>query len=92
MAGDDDLPEELPSWMIVETEPDQPPFIGSVDDTEESEDGDSEDTYQTFTPREIEASIADLATPESPETPFAEDQFEMAGEGESLIEDNQRGG
>ena len=85
-AREEDLPEEPPSWMIVDSEPDleSPTF---VDVTEELEDDGSADDYATFTPLEIEASIADLATPETPEAPFAEDHFEMVGEEASSIDE-----
>jgi uncharacterized protein YbjQ (UPF0145 family) len=66
-AGDDDLPEEPPSWMII-------------DAATEGEPSDA--------PLDIEASIADLATPETPEVPFAEDRFEMPGEQEPEREDD----
>ncbi|MGZ8755943.1 MAG: hypothetical protein ACXW15_12235, partial [Acidimicrobiia bacterium] len=66
-AGDDDLPEEPPSWMIIDS-----PTEGEPSDA----------------PLDIEASIADLATPETPEVPFAEDRFEMPGEQEPEREDD----
>ncbi len=89
-AREEDLPEEPPSWMIVDSEPDlESPT--SVDVTEELEDDGSADDYATFTPLEIEASIADLATPETPEAPFAEDHFEMVGEEASSIDETADG-
>ena len=74
-AGDDDLPDEPPAWLIVdsatEPEPAEP-----AEDHESVEIG----ADQSFTPEDIEASIVELASPETTEAPFAEDQFEMPEE------------
>ena len=75
-SDDEDLPNELPAWMIVEPEAESAMPDLVADGTEI---GLTTDDEAEFTPMDIEASIADLATPEVPEVPFAEDQFEMPG-------------
>ena len=82
-VGDDDLPSEPPSWMIVDggTDQEQAGTYPAGDTAEPAEVYGAVDD-QTFTPDDIEASMAGLATPEPPEAPFAEDRFEMAGEEE----------
>ena len=84
-GGDDDLPDEPPAWMIVEPQADAPPPDLAVEAPDIESPADDE---PAFTPMDIEASIADLATPEVPEVPFAEDQFEMPEEEEPEREDN----
>jgi uncharacterized protein YbjQ (UPF0145 family) len=85
--GDDDLPEDPPSWLIVEagseadlSEPDEETAV-PVDTLGGGHD-------PTFTPEDIEASIAGLVTPEPVEAHFAEDQFEMPDEKEPQTEDD----
>ena len=84
-SEDDDLPDELPAWMIVEPEAE----LASPDLVADGADiGLATDDEAEFTPMDIEASIADLATPEVPEAPFAEDRFEMPGAAEPESEDD----
>ena len=79
-AGDDDLPKEPPSWLIVDA-------VGSGEPAEpytaeEPEDGFGAGDDQAFTPEGSAASLAGLASTEPAEAPFAEDRLEMPGEEE----------
>ena len=77
-TDEDDLPEELPSWMVVDPETDEGQAGPSpVEEIVEPGDEYAATDDQSFTPEDIEASIEELATPESAEAPFAEDRFEM---------------
>ena len=88
-AVDDDLPEEPPSWMIIDTDAEgEPSAVFHSEDAMASEDGDLADGDQSLPPIDIEASIAELATPETAQVPFAEDRFEMPGEEEPESEDD----
>ncbi len=88
-AVDDDLPEEPPSWMIIDTDAEgEPSALFHTEDAMASEDGDLADGDQSLPPIDIEASIAELATPETARVPFAEDRFEMPGEEEPESEDD----
>ena len=80
-AGNDDLPEEPPSWLIVDTEPDGDQSGTSLsEEAVESGNRHGADDDRSFTPGDIETSMQGLAAPEPAEVPFAEDRFAMGGE------------